>query len=219
MKKKCSSRFFLNFFLYFLFKSLIISLFGLAVSQYKTYRCPRTRRYLVLQMADEYYESKDYGKALTYAFIRDQFYKNVFFFIFSSPFRLYSHMLWDFRAEKWWLILSSILEKGITCAFLTASVQEYLSLAIELLGSNTLISLDDKRRVYENFMRILKVLYNNYFQGIPQGVSLGLRIPTIYNFLYICIYIFSETNSFWTSQTASRLGPERHLHLATRRFR
>lgn len=66
-------------------------------------------------------------------------------------------MLWDFRSEKWWLILSKILEKGISCAFLTANVQDYLSLAIELLGSYTLVSLDDKRRIYENLIKILKV--------------------------------------------------------------
>lgn len=66
-------------------------------------------------------------------------------------------MLWDFRSEKWWLILSKILEKGITCAFLTANVQDYLSLAIELLGTYTQVSIDDKRRIYENLMRILKV--------------------------------------------------------------
>lgn len=68
-------------------------------------------------------------------------------------------MVWDFRAEKWWLILSKILEKGITCAFLTANVQDYVSLAIELLGSYTQVSLDDKRRTYENLMRILKVRF------------------------------------------------------------
>lgn len=66
-------------------------------------------------------------------------------------------MLWDFRSEKWWGILSKILEKAITCAFLTANVQDYLSLAIELLGSYTEVSLDDKRRIYENLVRILKV--------------------------------------------------------------
>lgn len=69
-------------------------------------------------------------------------------------------MLWDFRAEKWWHILSRILEKGLACAFLTANVQDYISLAIELLGSYTEVSLDEKRRTYENFMKILKVTNN-----------------------------------------------------------
>lgn len=114
--------------------NLIIALYGLAISQYKTYRCPRTRRHLVLQMADEYYDSKDYGKALT----------------------LYTHMLWDFRNEKWWSILSIILEKAILCSFLTANVQDYAILAIELLGSDITTPLNEKRRIYENLIRIFK---------------------------------------------------------------
>lgn len=51
------------------FQNIIIALYGMAISQYKTYRCPRTRRHLVLQMADEYYNSKDYGKSLTWVFL------------------------------------------------------------------------------------------------------------------------------------------------------
>ncbi|CAG9862520.1 unnamed protein product [Phyllotreta striolata] len=116
--------------------SLIITLYGLAISQYKMYRCPRTRRYLVLQMADEYYDSNDYGKALT----------------------LYTHMLTDFRNEQWWDILSRILEKAILCAYLTANVQDYVALALEILGANIKTPLNEKRRIYENLMRILKKL-------------------------------------------------------------
>lgn len=46
-------------------QNVIITLYGLAITQYKSYRCPRTRRHLIVQMADEYFISKDYGKALT----------------------------------------------------------------------------------------------------------------------------------------------------------
>lgn len=45
--------------------AIIISLYGLAILQYKTYKCPRMRRHLFIQMADEYYNSQDYGKAYT----------------------------------------------------------------------------------------------------------------------------------------------------------
>ncbi|CAH0554376.1 unnamed protein product [Brassicogethes aeneus] len=114
--------------------NIIIALYGLAISQFKTYKCPRTRRHLVLQMADEYYNSKDYGKALT----------------------LLTHMLWDFRTEKWWSILSDILQKAIKCAYLTANIQDYILLALELLGDNVTLDIDDKKRIYENVQRILK---------------------------------------------------------------
>nr|XP_023021888.1 trafficking protein particle complex subunit 11 [Leptinotarsa decemlineata] len=142
--------------------SLIIALYGLAITQFKTYRCPRTRRHLVLQMADEYYDSKDYGKALT----------------------LYTHMLWDFRIEKWWGILSQILEKAIRCAYLTANIQDYVLLAIELLGSNVLISLDEKRRIYENLVRILK-------KQIPFGDS-KLPQDVLQNAIILWQPVFSE---------------------------
>ncbi|XP_050304839.1 trafficking protein particle complex subunit 11 [Anthonomus grandis grandis] len=114
--------------------SIIISLYGLAIAQYKIYKCPRTRRHLVLQMADECYNSKDFGKALT----------------------LFTHMLSDYREEKWWGIIGSILEKALTCAFLTANIQDYMQLALEILGSSVKVSIDEKRRIYENLNRILK---------------------------------------------------------------
>lgn len=44
---------------------MIIELYGLAIAQHKIYKCPRTRRHLVLQMADECFSAQDYGKALT----------------------------------------------------------------------------------------------------------------------------------------------------------
>ncbi|KAJ8917803.1 hypothetical protein NQ315_010709 [Exocentrus adspersus] len=128
--------------------TIIISLYGLAVAQYKTYRCPRTRRHLVLQMADEYYNSKDYGKSLT----------------------LLTHMLWDFRTERWSDILSQILEKALRCAYLTANTQDYVLLAVEILGSSVCISLDDKRRIYENLNRVLKKQIPFGDPKLPQDV-------------------------------------------------
>ncbi|KAJ8940840.1 hypothetical protein NQ318_005286 [Aromia moschata] len=128
--------------------NIIIALYGLAISQYKTYRCPRTRRHLVLQMADEYYNSKDYGKALT----------------------LFTHMLWDFRGERWWEILSQILDKALKCAYLTANVQDYVLLALEVLCSLVTTSLDEKRRVYENLNRILKKQIPYGDPKLPQDV-------------------------------------------------
>lgn len=114
--------------------SIIISLYGLAIAQYKIYKCPRTRRHLVLQMAEECYDSKDFGKALT----------------------LLSHMLSDYREEKWWGIISNILEKAIKCAYLTANVQDYIQLALEILSSSINVALEDKKRIYENLNRIFK---------------------------------------------------------------
>lgn len=70
---------------------------------------------------------------------------------------LLTHMLWDFRSEKWWNLLSDILAKAFKCAYLVANVQDYVRLALELLGSSVTISADEKKRVYYNLHRILKV--------------------------------------------------------------
>lgn len=77
--------------------------------------------------------------------------------VLRTCFRLLTHMLWDFRIERWTSILSQILEKALKCAYLTANIQDYVLLAVEILGSSVSISLDDKRRIYENLNRILKV--------------------------------------------------------------
>ncbi|KAF5298216.1 hypothetical protein FQA39_LY02640 [Lamprigera yunnana] len=115
--------------------NIIISLFGYAISQYKTYRCLRMRRHLVVQMAEEYFNSGDYGKALT----------------------LFTHMLWDYRTECWWHLLTDILCKATDCAFLTGSVQDYILLSLELLGTSTTISTEKRMQIYENLNRVLNV--------------------------------------------------------------
>jgi hypothetical protein len=114
--------------------SSIVTLYGSAISQYKTYRCPRTRRHLVLQMAEEYYNSHDFGKALT----------------------LLTHMLTDSRPERWWMLLTDILEKAIRCAYLTASIQDYVLLSLEILSKYSKLNVDHKKKIHENIQRILK---------------------------------------------------------------
>ncbi|KAK7871870.1 hypothetical protein R5R35_006453 [Gryllus longicercus] len=125
---------------------LIIGLLGSAISQFKTYRCPRMRRQLVVQMAEEYFSSQDYGKALT----------------------LLTHMLWDYRCEKWWLLLSNILVRALGCAFLAASVQDYVVLSLEALGSCAQLHEEEKTRVFGNLERLLKGLPPDPEPNLPQ---------------------------------------------------
>lgn len=114
--------------------SLIITLFGIAISQFKAFRCPRMRRQLLVQMAEEYFSAKDYGKALT----------------------VLTHMLWDYRSEKWWRLLSAILLRALGCAYLTAGLQDYVTLSLEALGDAAQLSLQDKTRIFQNLNKILK---------------------------------------------------------------
>lgn len=89
----------------------IISFLGNAMKQFKHYKCPRMRNLLAVQMADEYYNAKDYSKALT----------------------LWSHMLWDYRDEGWEAIAHELVNKCLKCAYLTANVQNYVELNLEAL--------------------------------------------------------------------------------------
>lgn len=78
-------------------------------------------------------------------------------------------MLSDYREEKWWCIISNILEKSLICAYLTANIQDYILLAFEFLGASVTAAIEDKRRVYENLKLILKV-WTDIYQANITGI-------------------------------------------------
>ncbi|KAJ8683030.1 hypothetical protein QAD02_018822 [Eretmocerus hayati] len=113
---------------------MIIGLLGNAISQFKIYRCPRMRRLLVVQMAEEYFNCRDYGKVLT----------------------LLMHMLWEYRGEKWPVILTDILKSALKAAYLSVSIQDYLTLCLEALSPMTTFSVERKSSIFLNIMNILE---------------------------------------------------------------
>ena len=66
----------------------------------------------VVQMGEEYFHARDYHKALT----------------------LLSRVTWDYRNERWWGLLTNILTMSLRCAYLVASIQEYVTISLELIG-------------------------------------------------------------------------------------
>ncbi|XP_043685900.1 trafficking protein particle complex subunit 11 isoform X1 [Vespula pensylvanica] len=113
---------------------IIIGLLGNAISQFKIYRCPRMRRSLVVQMAEEYYNSRDYGKVLT----------------------LLMHMLWEYHGERWPVLLTDIIKNALRAAYLSTSIQDYLTLSFEALGPSTTFTKDQQTIVYANIINILQ---------------------------------------------------------------
>ncbi|XP_011496669.1 PREDICTED: trafficking protein particle complex subunit 11 [Ceratosolen solmsi marchali] len=111
-----------------------IGLLGSAISQFKIYRCPRKRRLLVVEMAEEYFGCKDYGKVLT----------------------LLMHMLWEYRSERWPVLLTDVLKSALKAAYLSASIKDYLILALEALGPSTMFSIERKTNIFENIINILQ---------------------------------------------------------------
>ncbi|KAG7196538.1 hypothetical protein KM043_018560 [Ampulex compressa] len=129
---------------------IIIALLGNAISQFKIYRCPRMRRLLVVQMAEEYYNSKDYGKVLT----------------------LLMHMLWEYHGERWPVLLTDILKNAMRAAYLATSVQDYLTLALEALGPSTTFSAERQAIIYNNIMNILQKKPPDSEADLPDDVKI-----------------------------------------------
>ena len=50
----------------------------------------------------------------------------------SCFFRLLEPLLWDYRKDLWWVPLTSLLQLGLRCAFLSARTAEYFTYAVEL---------------------------------------------------------------------------------------
>ncbi|XP_014475297.1 PREDICTED: trafficking protein particle complex subunit 11 [Dinoponera quadriceps] len=129
---------------------IIIGLLGNAISQFKVYRCPRMRRLLVVQMAEEYFNAQDYGKVLT----------------------LLMHMLWDYHGERWPVLLTDILKNALRAAYLSTSIQDYLTLALEALGPSTTFSEESgKAIIYDNIMNILQKKPPNPEPDLPDDVK------------------------------------------------
>ncbi|GFT33359.1 trafficking protein particle complex subunit 11 [Nephila pilipes] len=123
---------------------IIIPLLSSAVAQFKKYKCPRMKRQLTVEMGEEYYCYKDYKQALT----------------------LLKHVLWDYRVEKWRPIVSSILTTALRSAYLSANVQDYISLGIEMISNWILCSTDEKSIVQNNI--------NNALLGKPLFAMPGI---------------------------------------------
>lgn len=112
--------------------SVIIGLLGSAISQFKTYRCFRMRRRLIVQMAEEYFNSREYGKALT----------------------LVMHMLYDYRQEQWYLIGDKLLKSGLASSYLTASVTDYIQLCVEGIGRFN--KTPEASRIMNNLIQVIQ---------------------------------------------------------------
>lgn len=112
---------------------LIIPLLNSAVAQFKKYKSLRMKRYLMVQMGQEYYHAKDYQRSLM----------------------LLSKVTWDYRGERWWPLLTSILVTSLKCAYLTGKVQDYVINCVELIGPYTTCSAEEKTRIQMNLLRVM----------------------------------------------------------------
>uniref|UniRef100_A0A3Q2XZI6 Trafficking protein particle complex subunit 11 n=1 Tax=Hippocampus comes TaxID=109280 RepID=A0A3Q2XZI6_HIPCM len=113
---------------------LIITLLSNAVAQFKKYKCPRMKSHLMVQMGEEYYHAQDYAKAL----------------------KLLDYVMCDYRAERWCGIQTAILTTALHCAYLMASVKDYIIFCMELLGRASTLKKEQKLRIEQNLIQVLK---------------------------------------------------------------
>ncbi|CAI5682189.1 unnamed protein product [Oreochromis niloticus] len=112
---------------------LIIALLSNAVAQFKKYKCPRMKSHLMVQMGEEYYHAKDYTKAL----------------------KLLDYVMCDYRTERWWGLLTAILTTALRCAYLMASIKDYVIYCMELLGRASTLKEEQKSRIEKNLIKVL----------------------------------------------------------------
>ncbi|XP_055625411.1 trafficking protein particle complex subunit 11 isoform X2 [Toxorhynchites rutilus septentrionalis] len=110
----------------------IITLLGQAMAQYKVYKCLRFRKKLAIDMAEEYLKCGDHSKALT----------------------LYSLMLSDYRADKWFTIFTEVLLKTLRSAYLSASVPDFVACSIETLSPRIAMEKSDRILILENLWKV-----------------------------------------------------------------
>ena len=114
----------------------VINLLGLAQSQYEVFQCRRTVNKMKLQIGEEMMVKTEYLGALT---------------VLVPCISIY-------REDNWPSLTYSVLSSALKCAFLSADLQIYAALCLELSGlsSNGAAWLEDeKKRVWSNFLQIL----------------------------------------------------------------
>ncbi|XP_055034495.2 trafficking protein particle complex subunit 11 isoform X2 [Misgurnus anguillicaudatus] len=115
------------------YKELIIALLSNAVAQFKKYKCPRMKSHLMVQMGEEYYHAKDYTKAL----------------------KLLDYVMCDYRTERWWSLLTSILSTALKCSYLMGQVKDYITYSMELVGRASVLPEEQKSRIEKNLIKVL----------------------------------------------------------------
>ena len=108
-----------------------------AIEQYQIFKSPRSESHLTVQMAEELKSAQKYKEALD----------------------LLRPIINQYRQEKWHALLSAVLSLGLKCAFLVASISDYVAFALELAYTSNL----DKGKTVQSCQQIeeTKRIMNN----------------------------------------------------------
>ena len=92
--------------------------------------------------------------------------------------------MWDYRGERWWPLLTSILETSLKCAYLTAKVQDYVINCIELIGPCILFYISE---IWEG-----EYFLDGYCQGKASGPSCSKLTTSFVNAMFKFQLLISE---------------------------
>ena len=115
------------------YSRVIIPLLNKAVGHFKQYKPTRMKRFLMIEMGQEYYLAKDYEKAYSIAMC----------------------VLHEYRKERWYRLLTHVLELCLKCSYLLGNVRNYIEICCELIGSRMTLSNDYKVLLQRNLLGIL----------------------------------------------------------------
>lgn len=131
-------------------------------------------------MADEYFRSAEYTKALT----------------------LYSLMLSDYRHEKWFTIFTEILMKTVQSSLLAASVNDFVAASIEALSPSIKIGNLERQNILENLWKVFNVSKAKFhIAGDAYCVKFQNAAPTYQN------QIAPEIKQSWDEVLLSHRSP------------
>lgn len=66
-------------------------------------------------------------------------------------------MLPDYRVDKWYSIFTQVLLKTLRSAYLSASVNDFISCSIEALSGHILIETNERINYLENLWKVYEV--------------------------------------------------------------
>lgn len=69
----------------------------------------------------------------------------------------------EYRRERWWSLLTSVLTTALRSAYLLASVQDYITLSLEMLAQEICRSNETKTRIQVDLLNVICVSATKFY--------------------------------------------------------
>ena len=112
----------------------IVSILRKAIEHYKIFKSPRAESNLTVNMAEELVSSQKCEEAL----------------------QLLKPIVAQYRKDGWKILLKAALQLALKCAYLVASVSDYIAFGLELASNSTSDDLEEKSRIIGNISRLFE---------------------------------------------------------------